>query len=450
MGKTLNIAPITRIEGHASVSIHLDDTGNVSDARMHVLSLRGFEQFVLGRPVEEVPRIVTRICGICPWHHHLASNKAADGCLGVELPPTGRKLRELCQMMAYIPDKILHFYFLAAPDFVLGPDADYSVRNVVGIVGANPELAKKVVHMRYKGQMMLEKFAGKVIHPIAGVVGGFSKPLLEEERKEILAGIQELKDFCVFTIKFAREEVFPKYLDAVKILGVFPSGYLGTVRPSDGALELYDGELRLMDQNGNYDQFKYSEYVDYIGEHTEPWSYLKFPYARKHGPLKLDETDPVGVYRANCLARINVCDKMRTPLAQEELDIFRKNFGRPTHLTLLYHWARLIELVQSCERAEELLNDPEITGREHRAKNIQPRAGEGVGCVEAPRGTLIHHYKTDDNGMVTMANMIVGTTHNNAPMNLSVKQAAKALIKDGNYDQGILNRVEMAIRAYDP
>ncbi len=450
MGKTLNIAPITRIEGHASVSIHLDDTGNVSDARMHVLSLRGFEQFVLGRPVEEVPRIVTRICGICPWHHHLASNKAADECLGVELPPTGKKLRQLCQMMAYIPDKILHFYFLAAPDFVLGPDADYSVRNVVGIVGANPELAKKVVHMRYKGQMMLEKFAGKVIHPIAGVVGGFSKPLLEEERKEILAGIQELKDFCVFTIKFAREEVFPKYLDAVKILGVFPSGYLGTVRPSDGALELYDGELRLMDQNGNYDQFKYSEYVDYIGEHTEPWSYLKFPYARKWGALKLDETDPVGVYRANTLARINVCDKMATPLAQEELDIFRKAFGRPTHLTLLYHWARLIELVQCCERAEELLNDPEITGREYRAKNIQPRAGEGVGCVEAPRGSLIHHYKTDDNGMVTMANMIVGTTHNNAPMNLSVKQAAKALIKDGNYDQGILNRVEMAIRAYDP
>ncbi len=450
MGKTLNIAPITRIEGHASVAIHLDDTGNVSDAKMHVLSLRGFEQFVIGRPVEEVPRIVTRICGICPWQHHLASNKAADECLGVELPPTGRKLRELCQMMAYIPDKILHFYFLAAPDFVLGPDADYSVRNVVGIIGANPELAKKVVHMRYKAQMMLEKFSGKVIHPIAGVVGGFSKPLLEEERKEILAGIQELKDFSIFTIKFAREEVFPKYLDAVKILGVFPSGYLGTVRPSDGALELYDGELRLMDQNGSYDQFKYSEYMDYIGEHTEPWSYLKFPYAKKWGQLKLDENDPVGVYRANTLARINVCDKMATPLAQEELDIFRKAFGRPTHLTLLYHWARLIELVQCCERAEELLNDPEITGREYRAKNIEPRAGEGVGCVEAARGTLIHHYKTDDNGMVTMANLIVGTTHNNAPMNLSVKQAAKALIKDGKYDQGILNRVEMAIRAYDP
>lgn len=450
MGKTLNIAPVSRIEGHASVSIHLNDSGNVEDAKLHVLSLRGFEKFVVGRPVEEVPRIVNRICGICPWQHHLASNKAADECLGVQLPPTGKKLRELCQMLSYIPDKILHFYFLAAPDFVIGPDADYSVRNVVGIVGANPDLAKKVVHMRYKSQMMLEKFAGKVIHPIAAVPGGFSKPMNEDERKELLEGIQELKDFCVFTIKFAREEVFPKYLDAVKILGVFPSGYIGTVRPEDGALELYDGELRLMDQNGDFDQFKYSEYTNYIGEHVEPWSYLKFPYAKKWGNLKLDENDPVGVYRSNCLARINVCDKMATPLAQEELDIFRKEFGRPSHLTLLYHWARLIELVQCCERAEELLNDPEITNREIRDPNIEPKAGEGVGCVEAPRGTLMHHYQTDDKGQVTMANLIVGTTHNNAPMNLSVKQAAKALIKDGNYDQGMLNRIEMAIRAYDP
>ena len=450
MGKTLNIAPITRIEGHASVAIHLDDNGNVADARLHVLSLRGFEQFVVGRPVEEVCRIVNRICGICPWQHHLASNKAADMCLGVEVPPAGKKLRELCQMLAHIPDKILHFYFLAAPDFVLGPDADYSVRNVVGIIGANPDLAKKVVHMRYKSQMMLEKFSGKVIHPIAAVVGGYSKPMSEEERKELLAGVQELKDFCVFTIKFAREEVFPKYLDAVKVLGVVPTGYIGTVRPSDGALELFDGELRLMDKDGNYDQFKYEEYTNYIAEHVESWSYLKFPYIKKQGGIKLDENDPVGVYRSNCLARINVCDKMATPLAQEELEIFRKEFGRPSHLTLLYHWARLIELVYCCERAEELLNDPEITSREIRAKNIEPKAGEGVGCVEAPRGTLIHHYKTDENGFVTFANLIVGTTHNNGAMNLSVKQAAKALIKDGKYDQGILNRVEMAIRAYDP
>jgi F420-non-reducing hydrogenase large subunit len=450
MGKTLNIAPITRIEGHAHMAVHLNDAGNVEDVKLHILALRGFEKFVIGRPIEEVPRIVNRICGICPWQHHLASNKAADGCLGVTVPPAGKKLRELCQMLAYIPDKILHFYFLAAPDFVIGPDADYSVRNVVGVVGAAPDLAKKVVHMRYKGQMLLEKFSGKVIHPIAAVVGGYSKPMLEEERKELLAGVQELKDFCLFSMKFAREQVFPKYLEVVKMLGVFESGYLGTVRPSDGALQLYDGELRLMDKNGKYDQFKYEQYLDYIGEHVEDWSNCKFPYAKKWGQIKLDENDAQGVYRVNCLARINVCDKMATPLAQEELEIFRKNFGRPAHMTLLYHWARLIELVYCCERAEELLNDPEITSRDIRAKNIEPRAGEGVGCVEAPRGTLFHHYRTDANGMVNMANLIVATQHNNAGMNLAVKQAAKALIKDGKYDQGTLNKVEMCIRAYDP
>ncbi|MFP4071793.1 MAG: Ni/Fe hydrogenase subunit alpha [Desulfovibrionales bacterium] len=450
MGKTLNIAPITRVEGHGHMAIHLDDTGNVEDVKLHFLALRGFEKFVIGRPVEEVPRIVNRICGICPWQHHLASNKAADLCLGVDVPPAGKKLRELCQMLAYIPDKILHFYFLAAPDFVIGPDADYSVRNVVGVVGAAPDLAKKVVHMRYKSQMMLEKFSGKVIHPIAAVVGGYSRPMNEDERKELLAGVAELKEFCLFTIKFAREEVFPKYLDVVKMLGVFESGYLGTVRPSDGALELYDGELRLMDKDGNFDQFKYEDYADYIAEQVVPWSYMKFPYAKKWGELKLDENDAQGVYRVNCLARINTCDKMATPLAQEELDIFRKNFGRPAHLTLLYHWARLIELVYCCERAEELLNDPEITSRDIRAKNIEPKAGNGVGCVEAPRGTLFHHYQTDENGLVNMANLVVATQHNNAGMNLAVKQAAKALIKDGKYDQGMLNKVEMCIRAYDP
>ncbi|WP_170304566.1 Ni/Fe hydrogenase subunit alpha [Desulfolutivibrio sulfodismutans] len=448
--KTIRVAPVTRIEGHAGFEIMLDDSGNVVDARMAIMTLRGFEKFVVGRPVEEVRDIVNRICGICPWNHHLASCKAADGCLGITPPPAGRKLRELCHMLAFIPDKILHFYFLAAPDFVLGPDADYSVRNVVGVVGAAPDLAKQVVHMRYKVQMALEKFAGKVIHPIAAVPGGYSRPMLEEERKELLAVVKEALDFSVFSLNFAKENVFPKYLDVINTVGVFPSGYLGTVRPSDGALEFHDGELRMMDQNGNYEQFKYHEYQDYIAEHVEPWTYLKFPYMKKAGKISLDETNPVGVYRVNCLARINVCDKMATPLAQKELEIFRSAFGRPAHQTLLYNYARLIELIQCCERAEELLNDPEITSREVRHQKIEPRAGEGVGCLEAPRGTLIHHYKTDDNGLVTMANLVVATGHNNAGMNLGVKQAAKALIKDGKYDQGVLNTIEMTIRAYDP
>ncbi len=450
VGKTLRIAPVTRIEGHAGIEIMLDANGNVADTRLAIMTLRGFEKFVVGRPVEEVCRIVNRICGICPWHHHLASNKAADGCLGVTPTATGSKLREFCQMLAYIPDKLLHFYFLAAPDFVLGPGAEYPVRNVVGVVGAAPDLAKQVVHMRYKTQMALEKFAGKVIHPIAAVVGGFAKPMNEDERKELLAVIKEAKDFSIYTLKFAKENVFPKYLDAIKTVGVFPSGYLGTVRPSDGALEFYNGELRMMDMDGSYEQFKVEKYQDYIAEHVEPWTYLKFPYMKKKGGIKLDENDPVGVYRVNCLARINVCDKMATPIAQQELEEFRQAFGRPAHLTLLYHYARLIELVQVCERAEELLNDPEILGKEHRIAKIEPKAGEGIGCVEAPRGNLIHHYKTDDRGMVTMANLVVATGHNNAGMNLAVRQAAKTLIKDGKYDQGILNTIEMTVRAYDP
>lgn len=451
MSQTIRIAPLSRIEGHAGFDILLDDAGNVADARMQVYSLRGFEQFVVGRPAEELPRIVTRICGICPWQHHLASMQAVEKCLGVTPTPTGLLLRELCQMLASIPDKILHFYFLASPDFVVGPGADYSVRNITGVIAAAPDLAKEVVHQRYVTQMALEKFAGKVIHPIAAVAGGFSKPLLESERQELLAVVQSAKDFSLRTMAFARSEVFPRYIDAVKTLGVFSSGYLGTVRPADGALELFEGRLRLMDAQGDFTDFAYEDFGDHVAEHVESWSYLKFPYMKKAGRLVLDETTPVGVYRSNALARVNVCDRMATPLAQQELEIFRKEFGRPAHLTLLYHWARLMELVYCCERAEELLHHPDITGREHRiTTRLEPVAGTGVGCVEAPRGSLIYQLATDDNGMISSANMIMGTTHNNAGMNLSVRQAAKTQIKDGIYDETILNSIEMAVRAYDP
>jgi F420-non-reducing hydrogenase large subunit len=449
MGKVINIQPITRIEGHAKVAIHLDDAGNVADTRMHMQALRGFEKFVEGRPVEEMPRIVCHICGICPWAHHLASSKAGDACLGVTPPPAAIKLRRLMQMIAYVGDKLLHFYFLAAPDFVIGPDADYSVRNVVGIIDAAPDIAKQVVHLRHLTAQILEKFAGRAIHPTFSMPGGVSKPMTETERVEILGHAKQLLEFSQFTIKFAKENVFAKYMDAIQSLGVIKVGYIGTVT-DDGALDFYDGKLRLMRPDGTYDDFNYDEYLDHIGEHVEPWSYQKFPYAKKwgEGPV-LDLDNPVGVYRSNCLARINVCDKMATPLAQAELDEFRANFGQPAHLTLLYHYARLIELVQCAEHMVELLEDPEITSTDVRAK-LEPMAGRGVGCVEAPRGTLIHDYETDENGLITKANLIVGTTHNNAAMNLSVKQTATELIKDGTYDQGILNRVEMAIRAYDP
>ncbi len=449
MSRTINISPITRIEGHASIAIQLDDAGDVADARVHVMSLRGFEKFVEGKPAEEIPRIVTRICGICPWHHHLASNKAVDRCFGVTPTPAGSKLRELMQTVAHAEDKLLHFFFLAAADFVMGPDADYAVRNVIGVAQANPELAAKVVKMRYMAKMILEKLSGKAIHPHAGVVGGFSRPLLEEDRKEFLAQMKELLEFALFTIQMAKKDIFPQYLDTVKTLGVINTGFLGTV-DDQGRHNLYGGNIRLMKSDGSYTDFDVQDYTDYIGEHVEPYSYGKFPYARCWDEgFSMDLDEPKGIYRANCLARINVADSMATPLAQAELDEFRSLFGRPAQATLLYHWARLIEEVYACERAIELLEDPEITDTDIRAQ-VEPRAGRGVGCVEAPRGTLIHDYSTDDRGMITRANLIVGTTHNLGPMNMSVRQAADTVIRGGEVTEGALNRIEMAVRAYDP
>ena len=448
MAKVINIQPITRIEGHAKVVITLDEAGNVADSKVHMLAMRGFEKFCEGRPIEEMPRIVTQICGICPWPHHLASAKAADGCLSATPPPAGVKIRELMNNITYVGDKILHFYFLAAPDFVIGPDADYSVRNVIGIVGAAPEIARQAVRMRQMVTNMVENFAGRAIHPTLCLPGGVSKPMTEVERQEMLPQAKELLEFAKFSMKFAKDNVFPKYLDAIKTLGVIKVGYLGTVR-EDGTNELYDGKLRLMKPDGAYDDFNYDQYLDYLGEWVEPWSNMKFPYARKWGKPNLSLENPTAIYRTNCLARLNVADKMATPLAQAELEEFRAAFGRPAHLTLLYHYARLIELLQCAEQAVEQLNDPEITDPNVRTQCV-PKAGRGVGCVEAPRGTLIHDYECDDEGLITKVNLIVGTTHNNAAINLSVNQAAKLCIKEGKYDQGALNRVEMAMRAYDP
>ncbi len=448
MGKTLTIQPVSRIEGHAKIKIELDDAGNVSDTQVNVIELRGFEKFCIGKPVEEMPRITTRICGVCPWSHHNASAKATDAVFGVDPPSTGKKLRELCNSIAYLEEHILHFYFLAGADFVLGPDADYSVRNVIGIAGAAPDIAKNVVRSRHMAAKMLEKIAGKAIHPAAAVPGGFSRPLLEEERKELRQMADELLELAKFSMSFAKNNIFPKYLDVVKSLGVINTGFLGTVK-EDGSLDLYDGKLRMMSADGSYEDFKYEDYTDYIGEHVEPWSYLKFPYMKKAGGFSMDLDNPKGIYRTNTLARLNVCDKIDTPLAQAEFEEFREKFGRPAQQTLLYHWARLIELLYNAENTIRLLDDPEITSTDIR-KKVEPRAARGVGCVEAPRGTLIHDYETDENGLITNVNLIVGTTHNNAPINMSVKSAAKDLIKDGKYDQGILNTVEMMIRAHDP
>ncbi len=448
MSKTLVIQPVTRIEGHAKVTIQLDDAGNVSDARVNVVELRGFEKFCIGRPVEELPRIVTSICGVCPWSHHLASAKACDAVFGVEPPPAGRRLRELANSIAYTEEHILHFYFLAGADFVMGPSADHSIRNVIGIAGAVPDIAKRVVRSRHLGAKMLEILSGKSIHPVAAVPGGFSKALTAAERDTMLPMAEEVLELAKFSIAFAKSDVFPKYLDAVKTLGVIKTGFLGTVT-KDGTLDLYDGVLRMMQSDGTHEDFAYDKYTDYIAEHIEPWTYLKFPYMKKAGKFSMDLENPVGVYRTNTLARMNVCDRIRTPLAQKEFEEFRSKFGRPVQLTLAYHWARLIELLYNAEYAVELLKSPDITSTDIRLP-VKPRAARGVGCVEAPRGTLIHDYETDADGIVTNVNLIVGTTHNNAPINMSVKKAAMDTIKGGTYDQGMLNMVEMAIRAYDP
>ncbi len=449
MSQVLTINPITRIEGHARISIHLDEAGRVSDARVEIATLRGFEQFVLGRPAEEIPRIVTRICGICPWMHHLAAIKAIDGCFGISPPPTGNLLRELCQVLAHIHDKILHFFFLAAPDFMLGPESDYSVRNIMGLVRSEPELAVQVVRMRQLAVAMLERFAGKAIHPVAGVVGGFARPMDAEIRRDLLVDGQVLLDFACQSLAFAKERVFSRFIEEMLSLGTVTTGFLGTV-DAQGSLRLYDGLLRLMRPEGNFDEFPAGDYHRFLAEHVEPWSYAKMVYAKSWGEgFSLDPDQPRGVYRANTLARINVCDRIATPRAQEELAVFRELFGRPARGTLLYHWARLIELVYACERALELLADERIVEPlVYRA--AEPGAGRGIGHVEAPRGTLIHDYTTDENGCITRANLIVGTTHNVAPMQLSVRQAADSLIRNGACDEHILNRIEMAVRAYDP
>ncbi|MEE8358965.1 MAG: Ni/Fe hydrogenase subunit alpha [Candidatus Hydrothermarchaeales archaeon] len=446
--KQITIQPVSRIEGHAKVTIQLDDSGNVSDTQVNVVEMRGFEKFCVGRPVEDLPRITPRICGVCPWAHHLASSKACDAVFGVDPPSAAKKIRELALLNHYIESHIAHFYFLSGPDFVIGPKADYKDRNVFGIVRANPDLAKTVVRMRFMAQTNCQLIGARAIHPVVSVPGGWSKPIASDELLSLKNNSAELLDFAKFSLQNAVDNIFPKYMDIVKSMAVFDTSFLGTV-DDDGALNFYDGKLRMMKKDGSYKEFDGKDYMDHISEKVMPWTYVKFPYDKDDGDLVMDTDNPVGVFRVNSLARINVCDKITTPLANDALKVFRDSFGRPVQLTLLYHWARLIEMLYAAEKSIELLNDPEITSTDLRVK-CEPRAARGVGVIEAARGTLFHDYETDDNGIVTNVNLIVATTNNNAAINMSAGMAAKALIKDGQYDQGILNMVEMAIRAHDP
>jgi NAD-reducing hydrogenase large subunit len=438
----ITIEPVTRIEGHAKVTIHLNSKGKVDRAYLHVNEWRGFEKFCEGRPFFEMIQITPRICGICPVSHHLAAAKACDGVIGVTPPRPARLLRELMHMGQIIQSHSMHFFELAGPDLLLGFDADPAIRNIVGVIQANPELALKAVRLRGFGQGIISKLGVKRIHPNHSVPGGVNAPLSVKDRDEILSQIDDMTDVVKTGITVAKGW-FEANMEVVNNFAVFSTGYMGMV-DDEGGLQLYDGRLRLVDKNGKkLEEFDPRNYLDYIGEHVEDWSYLKFPFYLKMGW-------PKGVYRVGPLGRLNVADKITTPMANEEFKNFKSiGGGKPVEGTLWYHYARLIEDLYAIERAKEILLDPDVTSA-NIATDYSELTGEGVGVIEAPRGTLIHHYKTDPNGMLTKVNLIVATGHNNWAMSNSVDMVAKTFVDGKKLTEGMLNRVEAAIRAYDP
>ena len=451
---TITIDPITRLEGHGKIDIFLDDAGDVENAYFRVPELRGFEEFCRGRPVEELPRITPRICGVCPGAHHMASSKAVDAVFHIEPPPAGKKLRELFYCAHMIHSHIAHFYALAAPDFVLGPQSDPALRNILGVVAkVGLEIGGSVIKHRAYAQDIQALIGGKATHPVCGVPGGMSKPIDEDERKGIQEKAESIVEFAKFSLQLFNDIVLQnkEYVDI--ILGdvyTMQSYYMGLV-DENNKVNFYEGDIRVVDPEGKeFARFKPAEYLEHIREHVEPWTYLKFPYLKNVGWKGLVEGKDSGVYRVAPLARLNAADGMATPLAQEAYEaMFSTLGGKPVHATLANHWARLIELMYAAERLLDLSKDPEITSPDVRAiPTATP--DEGVGVVEAPRGTLFHHYKTDPEGMVTDLNLIVATGNNNAAMCMSIKKAAQGLIKQGNVSEGLLNMVEMAFRAYDP
>lgn len=442
VAQKITIEPVTRIEGHAKVTIHLDEAGKVRRAYMHVNEFRGFEKFCEGRMVFEMPYITPRICGICPVSHHLAASKAADIVLGCPPPRPASLLRELMHMGQIVQSHGMHFFELAGPDLLLGFDADPAIRNVIGVAQLNTELAVRAVKLRKWGQSIIAILGGKRVHPNFSVPGGVNKALSPAERDEILAGLDESIATIQTGIQIIRDWAEANMED-IRKFAVFPTGYLGLITPENG-LELYDGEIRLIGQDGvQLERFSAQHYLDYIAEHVEPWSYLKFPYYKKLGW-------PKGVYRVGPLGRLNTAEKIDTPLANEELKRFKAlNPGKPVENTLYYHYARMIECLFAAERVRFLLDDPDILSTDilNTRKEVK---GEGVGVIEAPRGTLLHHYWTDQHGQIKKVNLIVSTGHNNWAMSEAVDQVAKTYVTGPKITEGMLNRVEAAIRAYDP
>jgi len=453
--KQITIDPITRLEGHGKIEIFLNDEGDVDDVYFQVPELRGFEKFCEGRPVEELSQIVTKICGVCPGCHHMASGKAIDAVFGVEPPPTAKKLRELFYMAHFVHSHIAHFYALAAPDFVVGPTAPKAERNILGVINkVGVDIGTEVIKQRRIAQEIQALLGGHQTHVVMNMPGGVRKGLTEEQRADIEVKARGFVDFAKFSLNIFDDVVLEnkEYVDLI-LNGPYSLKLhsMGLV-DENNKVNFYDGKVRVVDTEGE-EHCKYSpeDYREFVEERVEPWSYLKFPYLKKIGWKGFVDGQDSGVYQATPLARLNAADGMATPFAQSEYEkMFGILGGKPVHATLAMHWARLVELLYAAERCLELTSDPDITGKELRAP-LPNIPDEGVGIVEAQRGTLTHHYVTDDKGIVLKANLIVGTTNNNAAICMSLKKAAQGLIKKGvEVSDGILNMIEMAFRAYDP
>ncbi|MFO8033709.1 MAG: Ni/Fe hydrogenase subunit alpha [Candidatus Bipolaricaulota bacterium] len=450
--KKISIDPITRLEGHGKILIYLDDEGGLRDAVLQVPELRGFERFCIGRRAEEMPQITERICGVCPEAHHLASAKALDDAYGAELPQAARVQRELFYNTYIFSDHLLHLVFLGGPDLLLEEDTPKEQRNVLGVLQAHPELGKRVVKVRAGAQKVLEKVGGRAIHPVFALPGGVSQPLDEDKCEEILAYTQAMEALATEMISFFHEEVLPD--PGLQALLLSPDARLplhsmGLV-DDELAPNFYDGRLRVVSCDGE-ELFlgDAREGLSLVEEHSEPWTYVKVPYLKSYGWNGLKAGPESGLYQVGPLARLNVAKGMATPAAQEEFERFYDYFGeRPVQATFAYHWARLVEMVQAAEAAHALAGDDALTGKTVRGSLSAP--GDGIGVIEAARGTLFHDYRLDEQGLVNHVNLVVATTHNAGPISMSVKAMAEAVVRQGDLDDRLLNRVEMAFRAYDP
>lgn len=454
MSKQITINPITRLEGHGKIEIFLDDAGDVERAFFQVPELRGFETFCLGRPAEEMPRITERICGVCPTAHHMASTKCVDDLWKVDPPPAAKKIREFVYNTFMVEDHFLHFFFLGGPDFVVGPTAPAAERNILGVIAkVGLEIAGQVIRIRRECREIIQAITGKVIHPVFGLPGGVSKGVAEEDRAKYLETANFAVEFAQFALKIFDDIVLQNEEYVGVVLNdayVHNTNYMGLV-DKNNKVNFYDGDVRVTSPEGKeIAKFAPRDYVNHIAEHVEPWSYITFPFLKDVGWNGFNDGPQSGVYRVAPLARLNVSDGMSTPLAQEAYETMYETLGgKPAHNTLAIHWARLIEALNAAERMKELLEDPELTSPDIRTVPTETPE-EGVGIVEAPRGTLIHHYWSDEKGLLTKVNLIVATNHNAAPIAMSVEKAAKGMIKGGEVNDGLLNMVEMAFRAYDP